>query len=98
MHLFRDRVEVIINTYISGSIYFLQSSLANLHMDSSSVTDYMISEAGLNDAKGNELLRLKARAFTPNVQDVCKQFNEMLQTTVSDLKEYVDNADNEKVF
>ena len=53
MHLFRDRVEVIINTYISGSIYFLQSSLANLHMDNStSVTDYMMSEAGLNDVKG----------------------------------------------
>ena len=98
MHLFRDRVETIINTYISGSIYFLQSSLSNLHMEknsTSSVTDYMISEAGLNDAKGNELLKLKARSFTPNVQDVCKQFNEMLQTTVGDLKEYVDNADEE---
>ena len=89
MHLFRDRIEAIISTYVAKSIYYLQSSLVSLPKDCL-VMDYMMSEAGLNDSKVNNLLTLKARAFTPNVQEICKYFNDMLETTICDLKEYVD--------
>ena len=90
MHLFRDRIEAIISTYVAGSIYYLQSSLSNLPMLESSVMKYMMSEVGLNDSKINaDLLTLKARAITPNVQEMCKQFNNMLDATICDLKEYV---------
>jgi hypothetical protein len=96
-HLFRDRVEAIVSTQIAGSIYYLQSSLGDLPKSTvqEPVISYMMSEIGLNEIvmSSNEdqksLLTLKARAFTPAVQNMCLGFNGMLETAINDLNEYI---------
>ena len=95
VNLFRDRIEAIINTYVAGSLAYLQKSLVQLTNDCS-VIDYMMSESGLNEAKGHELLTLKSRSFTPKVQEICQAFNDILEATLNDLKQYVNNSEKEE--
>lgn len=103
-HIFRDRVEAIISTLIHGSIYFVQSTLnskmiisANDEKGEDDVFEFVWSESGLNNSD-EKLLALKARAYSPTIQETCGQFDSMLQKLVDDLKSYVNLEKNKTRF
>ena len=38
---------------------------------------------------------MKSRSFTPKVQEICQAFNDILEATLNDLKQYVNNSERE---
>ena len=88
-HLFRDRIEAIVNTHFSGSVYFIQSSLNDFAKDTNEekVIDYMISELNTES-----LIKLKAKAYSPQVQAVCSQYDTILEGIIKDISDYLEDS------
>ena len=95
-HQFRDRIEAIINTHFNKSVDFIQSSLKDFEEDTTEkVIDFMISEINTES-----LIKLKAKAYSPHVQAVCSQYDNILEAIVKDVSDYLsDNAgDDDQPF
>ena len=87
---------MFLGTHFAGSIYYLQSSLSDLSkIEQELVIDYMMSEVGLSSyPDANVLMSLKSKAVSPSIKAICSQFDELLETIVKDITEYIANGDD----
>ena len=80
-------------------MYYLQSSLSEVSkLEQEHVIDYMTSEVGLSSyPDANILMSLKSKAVSPIIKSICLQFDELLQTIVKDITEYISNDDDNEL-
>ena len=101
-NLFRERAEELISREIQNAISYLGSSLTSISdLKNMDIADFVWVEGNTNESildhdktksdKGRILssLELKARSYPPTVQTICQKFDELLQSLLSQLSEYV---------
>ena len=101
-NLFRERAEELISKEIQNAISYLRSSLSSISdIKNMDIADFVWVEGNTNESildhdntksnKGRILssLELKARSYPPTVQTICQKFDELLQSLISQLSEYV---------